>query len=364
MLVAIFMPVMALAETPPAIPLAVYGDIKVDSANAPIGTIITVFNGASEIARITTTQAGKYFLEVPAGNAGASLAYKVNGTLAAEKIAVNPLTTPSDKIDLSITAPAVSAPAPASSGSPGSSGGGGGTYTPPASPDLTASPDTNQTTPTVPLTPLTPTIIPQVLGVKIGAAEILINKILGEASSVIKRNWGVIKRDAVKEKNAEKKYLGLLFKGLKTGALDQAQTSGLNEFIVYGTETTKILGEGERAGVLGSYKSAFGKLPKSEPEWQDALKIASGRWPSELNPAAETKAKASFKKIYGREANMKNQNDNAAVTVMAYGLRPSARNLNSEKAAILAFKHFIKRAPASAVDWDIVRAIAYSGAKR
>ena len=61
---------------------------------------------------------------------------------------------------------------------------------------------------------------------------------------------------------------------------------------------------------------------------------------------------------------MDNQNDNAAVTVMAYGLRPSNRNLNSEKAAILAFKYFIKHAPVSAIDWDTVRAIAYSGAKR
>jgi len=61
---------------------------------------------------------------------------------------------------------------------------------------------------------------------------------------------------------------------------------------------------------------------------------------------------------------MDNKYENAAVTVVAYGLRPNNRNLNSEKAAILAFKYFIKRMPISAVDWDVVRAIAYSGAKR
>ena len=76
------------------------------------------------------------------------------------------------------------------------------------------------------------------------------------------------------------------------------------------------------------------------------------------------RALASFKKIYARDAKMDNANDNAAVTVMAYGLRPSARNLNSEKAAIISFKYFMKRNPSSAVDWDMVRAIAYSGAKR
>lgn len=128
--------------------------------------------------------------------------------------------------------------------------------------------------------------------------------------------------------------------------------------------TTKKLGAGERTGVLNSYLFAFGKLPKTIAEWQDVIKIANGRWPSERSTTAETKAKESFKKIYGREANMSNTNDNAAVTVMAYGLRPSQRNLSSEKAAILSFKYFMKRAPTSAPDWDIVRAIAYSGAKR
>ncbi|MFH0955878.1 MAG: hypothetical protein V1801_01525, partial [Candidatus Falkowbacteria bacterium] len=205
---------------------------------------------------------------------------------------------------------------------------------------------------------------PQVLGEKISVAEAQVNKILGEAGLVSARNWGSIVREAAREKNTEKKYLPALIKGLKAGALTDEQKSALIEFITYGTETTKVLGAGERAGTANSYKAAFGKLPKTEADWADAIKIANGRWPNQRNAAAETKAKASFKKIYGREANMENQNDNAAVTIMAYGLRPSARNLNSEKSAILAFKYFIKRTPTSAVDWDMVRAIAYSGAKR
>jgi hypothetical protein len=61
---------------------------------------------------------------------------------------------------------------------------------------------------------------------------------------------------------------------------------------------------------------------------------------------------------------MKQANDNAAVTVMAYGLRPASRNTNSEKVAINSFKYIYKKTPTSAQDWDIVRAIAYSGAKR
>jgi hypothetical protein len=49
---------------------------------------------------------------------------------------------------------------------------------------------------------------------------------------------------------------------------------------------------------------------------------------------------------------------------MAYGLRPTNRNLNSEKNAINTFKSLNNRLPSSASDWDTIRAIAYSGAKR
>lgn len=170
------------------------------------------------------------------------------------------------------------------------------------------------------------------------------------------------KRDLNLESQTNNQYISPLIKGLG-GIVDEVKFA-LNNFISYGTETTKSLGAGERAGVVNSFQSAFGNLPESAEEWQDVIKIANGRWPTQRNSMAETKAKASFKKIYGKEANMSNQNDNAAVTVMAYGLRPSQRNLDSEKAAILSFKYFYKRSPVSAIDWDTVRAIAYSGAKR
>jgi chitodextrinase len=136
-------------------------------------------------------------------------------------------------------------------------------------------------------------------------------------------------------------------------------------FIHYGTPTTIINGAGERGGSIASFKSAFGRLPKSESDWQDVIKIANGRWPTQRNTIIEKKAQNStFAKVYGRAANMSNTNDNAAVTIISYGLRPAQRNKNSEKVGILAFKYYYKRAPSSAEDWDIVRAIAYSGARR
>ncbi len=135
-------------------------------------------------------------------------------------------------------------------------------------------------------------------------------------------------------------------------------------FVHFGTQTTIRLGAGERAGSFSSYLSAFGDIPNSKQDWQDIIKIANGRWPSRLNAKSEFGAKKRFKKIYLREANMDDPHDNAAVTVMAYGLRPANRNMNTEKAAIVIFKNIFKYNPKNAVDWDAVRAIAYSGATR
>jgi hypothetical protein len=50
--------------------------------------------------------------------------------------------------------------------------------------------------------------------------------------------------------------------------------------------------------------------------------------------------------------------------VIAYGLLPLQRNLNSEKVAIKTFTAVYRHAPVNALAWNIVRAIAYSGATR
>lgn len=138
----------------------------------------------------------------------------------------------------------------------------------------------------------------------------------------------------------------------------------LTTFIAYGTEPTTKLGAGERAGVVNSYQSAFGKLPESTSDWEDVMKIAVGRFPSQANAEREAAVEATFRKIYLRSSDITNPNDRAAITIMAYGLRPANRRLASEAVGIRSFKRIYKRAPASASDWDTVRCIAYSGAKR
>ena len=170
---------------------------------------------------------------------------------------------------------------------------------------------------------------------------------------------------AIKNINAQSDGMEKYTKKLTDGTdLDIDKIYAINNFIVYGTKSSKFLGAGERAGVVNSYKKAFGRLPKTEEEWKDCIAIGSGRWPAEESLKAVETAKEQFKKVYLRDANMNQINDNAAVTVMAYGLRPSNRNLDSEAVAIKTFRHIYEYNPSSALDWDIVRAIAYSGATR
>lgn len=133
------------------------------------------------------------------------------------------------------------------------------------------------------------------------------------------------------------------------------------DFVGVGTASTVKLGAGERAGALNSYKSAFGKAPKTQAEWEDVIRISNNQLPLATNPAAEKKAKIEFKKVYQREADMKNYNDQTAINLISYGLRPDKRDLDSERAGIRVFTEIYKYLPVSALDWDTVRAMAYSG---
>jgi hypothetical protein len=135
-------------------------------------------------------------------------------------------------------------------------------------------------------------------------------------------------------------------------------------FIQTGTPTARRLGAGERAGTVNSYLSAFKDFPEAVSDWQDVIKIANGRWPGRESMDAKTAAEKRFGKVYKRNMKQGHQNDDSAISIISYGLRPANRNMESEKAAIKTFRQVFKRAPEGAGDWDIVRAVAYSGARR
>jgi hypothetical protein len=170
--------------------------------------------------------------------------------------------------------------------------------------------------------------------------------------------------DKTKEQTIKNTYLEKLTSGTN---VSEKTKSAINNFITYGVDSnTKKLGAGERAAVVYSYKLAFNKLPQTEVELTDTIRIANGRWPSVTNTEAEKKAKEQFVKIYKRVPDMSDPQDNAAITVMTYGLRQKAenRNLNSEKAGIETFKYIFGHTPGSTEGWNIMQAITYSGSAR
>jgi hypothetical protein len=163
------------------------------------------------------------------------------------------------------------------------------------------------------------------------------------------------------EKVQSKKAAGFL-KSI-VGLLDKVKDS-LYRYIVRGTQSTEKIGEDERTGTVNSFKAAFGRWPEGQADWSDIIKIANGRWPGQINEEAEKNATITFEKVYLRKPDRKNQYDDAAVTIIAYGLRHGNRNLKKEAQAIRIFRDIYGHMPQSAGNWDIVRAIAYSGAKR
>jgi hypothetical protein len=167
------------------------------------------------------------------------------------------------------------------------------------------------------------------------------------------------KRNLIGEKETAEKYTKLLITGIS--GLTAENIYAITNFIEYGAKSVQKLGAGERAGVINSYKSTFGKLPTTQVEWENIIKISNNIMPSVIISVAEERAKKEFKKIFHKDADMKSSNDKTAINTMAYGLRPSERNMDSERTGINIFVTTYNYLPTSATDWDIVRAAAYSG---
>jgi hypothetical protein len=168
-----------------------------------------------------------------------------------------------------------------------------------------------------------------------------------------------------REKNVEQNQLKKLENEM--AKISAEVKKSINTFVTYGVDNnTKKLGEGERAAVIYSYKEAFEKLPETEDELTDVIKISNGRWPSNVSNEAENEAKERFKKIYKRELRETNPHDMSAMKIMAYGLKQRAenRNLDSEKMGIKIFNDIFGHLPESTEDWNAMQAITYSGATR
>jgi hypothetical protein len=163
-----------------------------------------------------------------------------------------------------------------------------------------------------------------------------------------------------------KKYLSMFVEenAIKVSAINQLS---IDMFLNFGTDNNVLgLGAGERAAVIKSYYEAYGRFPASQEDFTDLVLIANGRWPNKKSAAAEKKAQQQFIKIYKRIPDMTDKRDEAAITVMAYGLRQKAsnRNLGSEAKGISTFRSIYGHNPVTTEEWNIMQAITYSGSAR
>jgi hypothetical protein len=135
-------------------------------------------------------------------------------------------------------------------------------------------------------------------------------------------------------------------------------------FIAYGTTESTKLSVRDRKGVVGDYYDIYGKIPTTDEDWKDVALILTSHKPHQRNEDAEAQAIKDFEKIYKRLPDFENVHDEWATYYIGYNIRNKGRNLDSERFAIGAFKSIYGYNPVSSHDWSIMRAIAYSGAKR
>jgi hypothetical protein len=377
-------PSLVLADDSfPSFPMSFYGSAKLDNANLPVGSKVQAFAGNLLVGEVTLSEAGIYGYDNPTKSrltvgeySGSSLVFKYLLPGATAALTGNSLNGYSDifdpgktqMIDLSFTSVLAS---PVNQSTGGSSGGGGGGSSVSKATVIPVVPVKTIITPIKTATtsqPIANKEPAQVLGEKVinysafnslvGVENSLAESISQHEAETIMGQQEFSQLDKINNDIYQKFIANCPIK------INDAIKNSVAYFIQFGTPTTKRLGAGEQAQSINSYIAAFNKVPSSTAEWKDVIRIANGRWPVERNQAAETLATAKFKKVYLRVPNMKNPNDDAAVTIIAYGLRPVKRNLNNEKIAIKSFKAIFGYTPNSAIDWNVVRSIAYSGAKR
>ena len=197
--------------------------------------------------------------------------------------------------------------------------------------------------------------------------DVTLGQMTADAETVVTGdvNQVIAKMGVSRDTSAEATFSDTIVANVIADTAVTAQVrNAFTNFVTYGTPATQALGAGERAGVVNSFKAALGKMPTTAQDWNDVVKIANGRWPSQTSQVAEDRAAISFKTVYLRTPDRTNPHDDAAITVMAYGLRPANRNMDSEKAAIKTFKAIYGYNPSAATAWDVVRAVAYSGSTR
>jgi len=179
-------------------------------------------------------------------------------------------------------------------------------------------------------------------------------------------NFGDINKVLLSSK--EKRDLDLEFDVRKRmrelASLEKEEINAIVNFVSYGTESIRDFAVRDRLDLVNFYKTLFDKFPKEQEDWRNIIKIFNGRWVDKRNLEKEEDFKKEFRKIYLREVDLENNYDANFIMIASYSLRIQERDLDKEKFSIEIFRKIYNRFPSSFGDWNIVRAIAYSGAKR
>lgn len=143
LVLAFVMPLSALAEGIPAIPVYFHGNVKINGNVAPVGTVVAAESGSKVIDSYTLEVAGKYFMDISEDDValGSTIYFKINGKDAGQTNMVKINQKSSVVLDLAIT----------TSTSTGNTGGpsGGNVVTIGTSVNPTGSEDVTPITPAV-----------------------------------------------------------------------------------------------------------------------------------------------------------------------------------------------------------------------
>lgn len=214
-------------------------------------------------------------------------------------------------------------------------------------------------TPSTPTTPTTPT--PRVLGVEDTEPSLCV--ITENEALYVNADVQAMLNHLGKSRDLamEEYYNRVLVPKVVPKDLAPSLLSAVQNFVNYGTKSNQRLGHGERAGALNSFRAFHGHVPANECEWQEVIRIANTKLPSELDQAREQEIlKTTFPEIYQREAR-NSALDTIAKQMMAYGIRPQIRDLKAETEALKVYKKIYRKLPSTASEWDANRALAYSG---
>jgi len=122
---------------------------------------------------------------------------------------------------------------------------------------------------------------------------------------------------------------------------------------------------------IGAYEY-YGGTPYAAPAPSGSTTVAPRPNPEIASPTVSQNISSvdrqiieNFQKIFKKIPDTTNQADRSALSIMTQGISQEIkRNLNSEKAGLATFQAIYRKTPSSNQDWNLVKAIAYSGAVR